>query len=282
MTLRDYLPQYREEQIYYKPNPGNGGDALIAAGAFITLRETNPSYKVITKQTELSELENKIIIYAGGGNLIPEYNNCARFIKKVKDVCKHLIILPHTVNGHFDLIRSLKERITIFCREEISYNNLMSQDLQAQVFLDHDLALILDPERFFKIKSGSLPNTLFYMNKVRKVYKLRSGKTLNAFRTDVEKSDLKLPFDNIDVSTKINHNYLMYPEEVVNRTVADIFKFLNKYEVINTNRLHIAIAGVLIGKTVNMYGNSYYKNRAIFEYSLKEKFDNINFIESNG
>ncbi len=45
-----------------------------------------------------------------------------------------------------------------------------------------------------------------------------------------------------------------------------IFKYLSKYEVINTNRLHIAIVGSMLNKKVNFYNNSYYKNRAVYEY----------------
>ena len=56
-----------------------------------------------------------------------------------------------------------------------------------------------------------------------------------------------------------------------------IFQYLSKYEVINTNRLHIAIAGCLLGIKVNMYSNNYYKNKAIYDYSLSKYYDRIIF-----
>ena len=53
---------------------------------------------------------------------------------------------------------------------------------------------------------------------------------------------------------------------------------LQKYEQVNTDRLHIAIAATLLGKKVKLFPNSYYKNRAVFEYSLK-RFSNVSFVE---
>ena len=62
-------------------------------------------------------------------------------------------------------------------------------------------------------------------------------------------------------------------EEVSNK----LFNYISNYEIVNTNRLHIGIAGCLIGKKVNFYKNSYYKNKASYEFSIKNKFKNIFF-----
>jgi exopolysaccharide biosynthesis predicted pyruvyltransferase EpsI len=34
---------------------------------------------------------------------------------------------------------------------------------------------------------------------------------------------------------------------------------VNQFDQINTNRLHVSITGALLGKTVNLYDNSYGK-----------------------
>ena len=38
--------------------------------------------------------------------------------------------------------------------------------------------------------------------------------------------------------------------------------------------MHIAIAGTLLGKKTNMHQNNYYKNKAVFEQSIKNKYPN--------
>ena len=64
-----------------------------------------------------------------------------------------------------------------------------------------------------------------------------------------------------------------------------IDKYVEKFETIvssftkiNTNRLHVAIMGALYGREVNLYPNSYYKNKEVYEYSIKNKFSNVKFI----
>ena len=54
---------------------------------------------------------------------------------------------------------------------------------------------------------------------------------------------------------------------------------ISKYKVVNTNRLHGGIASSLLQKTVNLYPNSYWKNKAVYEYSLKDKYPKTKFIE---
>jgi exopolysaccharide biosynthesis predicted pyruvyltransferase EpsI len=47
-----------------------------------------------------------------------------------------------------------------------------------------------------------------------------------------------------------------------------MINFLEEYKVVNTDRLHVAILASLLGKEVNFYPNSYYKNEAVYNYSL--------------
>ena len=51
---------------------------------------------------------------------------------------------------------------------------------------------------------------------------------------------------------------------------------MSNYDKIFTNRLHLAIAGFLLNKEVHFYPNFYYKNEAVYDYSLK-KYNNITF-----
>ncbi len=51
-----------------------------------------------------------------------------------------------------------------------------------------------------------------------------------------------------------------------------MINFLEEYKVVNTDRLHVAILASLLGKEVNFYPNSYYKNEAVYNYSLFNRY----------
>ena len=277
MLIEGFLKQYRGKKVYYQPNMGNGGDALIAAGAFQLLQKAGVDYEII-EDVEKVNLEDQVVFYPGGGNLVDEYTNCADFLRRFHRVAREIVILPHTVKGNEELLKSLGGNVTIFCREHNSYEYLQSLGLHCHVWLDHDLAFSLDLAR---CNGQTATPMIAYLQVLAKKYLLGSGKrpVLHAFRTDVEKTGIDLPADNVDVSSRINHNYLMFPEPDVFKTVSDIFRFIGYFEEVHTNRLHIGIAGALAGKKVFLHPNSYWKNRAIYEYSLKGRFSNVEFVE---
>jgi exopolysaccharide biosynthesis predicted pyruvyltransferase EpsI len=57
-----------------------------------------------------------------------------------------------------------------------------------------------------------------------------------------------------------------------------ILRFLKDFDEIHTNRLHICIAGALIGIKVHFYPNSYWKNRAVYEHSIKGRYENVQWM----
>ena len=91
---------------------------------------------------------------------------------------------------------------------------------------------------------------------------------LNVFRLDVESILNTWPKSNNDITY---NGYATKPLD-------ELIGILQKYAQVNTDRLHIAIGSTLLGKEVRLFPNSYYKNKAVFDYSLK-KFTNISFIE---
>ena len=44
--------------------------------------------------------------------------------------------------------------------------------------------------------------------------------------------------------------------------------------------LHLAIAGALLGKPVECYPNSYFKNEAVYHFSMKDRFPNVQWMRS--
>ena len=47
-----------------------------------------------------------------------------------------------------------------------------------------------------------------------------------------------------------------------------LLRAIDQFASVRTDRLHVAIAAAMLGKTVELYDNSYYKNRAVFDFSL--------------
>jgi SAM-dependent methyltransferase len=57
-----------------------------------------------------------------------------------------------------------------------------------------------------------------------------------------------------------------------------LLRAVDQFETIRTDRLHVAVAGVLLGKKVEIYPNSYFKNRAMYDFSFK-RYPGARFIE---
>jgi exopolysaccharide biosynthesis predicted pyruvyltransferase EpsI len=96
---------------------------------------------------------------------------------------------------------------------------------------------------------------------------------LNAFRTDRESTRVARPAENFDLS----YLYVGWvaPEGFARAAAREFLAIADRYDEIRTNRLHVAIAGALLGKRVLLHDNSYGKNRAVWEHSLAGRFDNV-------
>ncbi|WP_374166794.1 polysaccharide pyruvyl transferase family protein [Arcticibacter sp. MXS-1] len=287
MRIDEFLTKFKGKKIFFKPNPGNGGDAIIAYGTIKVFKKLGLDYEIVGKN---SDLKGKDVFYGGGGNLIGEYTNCAQFLSE-QSGCRTLTILPHTVSGHSDVLKTLRENVTVICREIKSFEYVKSFGNIGNVLLMDDMALSLEAKDFLFRKT--FINRLIYVTKPKDMlwalyhrkatigYFLENrnkNETLNAFRVDVEKTDIAIPKDNLDLSALFNYDSSMSNETLVKRTALLIGGFLNQFEVVNTNRLHICITSAILGKKVNFYSNSYWKNESIYEFSLKERFPRINWI----
>lgn len=283
LDIPEYLKQYLNEDIVYMPNPGNAGDSLIAHGA----NQIFDRIGLICKEGNIdSTYEGKTILYGGGGNLVPPYKNALRFIENNHQKAKKLVVLSHTIQGYPEMLGSLGANVDLICREKFSYQYVKSHVTKANVFIADDLALYINVGETLNDgdKRFSFNDQFFIRNLKRKVratsYAVKnilSRDVLNSFRTDVEKTDIPIPFNNIDISQAFAADNLskLFSQETAYR----VFKFMENFNTINTNRLHISIAGALLGKKVNFYPNSYNKNFSIYDYSMRNRFKNVTFID---
>ena len=246
VDLKKFLEKYRNTKVDFYRFPGNYGDSLIWHGTKILLNKLNISENYVEID---SPKINNVLFIDGGGNFIDYYSDIRDFLTKNHGFYKEIVILPHTIFGdkQINTLNDLSGDITVFCREKVSYNFVKRNFLKGNVYLWHDCA-------FYNIFK-QIPDGLGI---------------LNTFREDKESIIDNVPEDNNDLSYS---GYATKPlDELVN--------ILKEYKEIHTDRLHIAICGALLGKDVKLFPNSYYKNKAVFEYSLS-RFLNVSFLEEN-
>lgn len=245
-NIHTFLSQYKNKNIIYVPNPGNAGDSLIVYGTLCVFKSLGLTYTIGYHKNIYN---NKILFYAGGGNLVGLYHDCRNFLYKNKDN-NEIVILPHTIKNETKILKDLGENVKIFCRERISYNYVLNTvKHKNNVFLSKDMAFYIDVPEKYKNKSSS--------------------GICNCFRTDVEKTSIKIPQNNNDLSVTLYRPNCTSNPRVIYNIVCSIFDYLSKYNEINTNRLHISISGLLLNKKVNLYPNNYYKNKAIYDFTMK-------------
>jgi len=244
LNLKNFSESYKNKSVDFFRFPGNYGDSLIWHGTKILLSSLN-----ITEQyVDISSPKyNDILFIDGGGNLVDYYSDVRDFLIKKPALYDEIIILPHTIFGEkqIEVLNNVSSKLTIFCREKISAEFLSNKLTDNEIYLWHDCAFY---NQFSLVSPGK--------------------GTLNAFRLDKESVLEILPEPNMDLSY---HGYATKPLD-------EIVDALQRYEQINTDRLHIAICAALLGKQVRLFPNSYYKNKAVYDYSLK-RFPNVNFIE---
>lgn len=287
MEVLDFLSELKGIDFYYFPNPGNAGDSVIACATYQVFNKLNLKFTVCDLNNVDVDLRGKVVVLGGGGNFINLYPNVRRFFQKYHDVCERIILLPHTVRDQDEIIKSLSGNVTLFAREIPSYDYLSSIETESKCYLDHDMALLMNISEvpdYFLIRR-KLTFALFFRNVKRFVrsfsYRLRNrSQDLYVFRGDSESSNVAF-FDygkvhNIDLSQAFAADSMDEYESF--DTVNKMISFINSYQIVHTDRLHVCILSALLGKQVKFYANSYDKNKSIYEFSLKDRFDSVEFL----
>ena len=284
----EYLLRQRKEKIIYVPNDGNAGDSFIAHATYQFLDRLRVPYTIGNLH---SSYPNQTIICGGGGNLVPYYHSMVDFIRRNQGAWRELIILPHTIRGHSEVLCNLQKNCYVFCREKPSYEFVQKCAPHANIFLSHDLAFSCDFEQTKKQMSLYYLHYMIYaLRHFRSTWRharsvqrevARAAKTrkqpdvLNAFRTDLEMTAIDVPEDNIDVS-HVFTTMKFLPIEALHTTFV-MLRFIEQFQVVRTNRLHVAIMSAMLGLEVYFYDNSYGKNRDVYIHSMQGRFPNVHW-----
>lgn len=284
INVEIYLKGLAEQgELVYCPNAGNAGDSLIAHATFQLFKRQGIPVELYDEAR--FDPNEKILIYGGGGSFVPEYSAARQFVERYHRAVRKLVVLPHTISGHADLLSQLESNVDLFAREEVSFEYATKCAPNANVFLADDLALDLNVTDVlasnFKLPYWTIPLKQVVRRDtglLREAVRRARGKTqvLNCFRTDKERTEIRLPFGNMDLS-KLFKCGTSTPEQALLATQM-LLRMLNRYDEVRTNRLHLAIAGALLGKHVKFYPNSYFKNEAVYNFSLRDRFPNVQWM----
>ncbi|HYP89378.1 MAG TPA: polysaccharide pyruvyl transferase family protein [Polyangiaceae bacterium] len=275
--------------LRYVPNAGNAGDALIACGTWQLFDDLGLS-PVPSRATMLTA--GDVAIYAGGGNLVNEYQDCASFLERCLAVgVRRALVLPQTVRGHEGLLQRLDDRFTIACRESESLERARASGTRAQLIFAPDLALRIDVNRLLTqcqrlpvraqlmkdlALNGRLPAYLAWRSRLLRLA-MEHRSTLHIIRNDVEAVAGVNGDARWDVSGLYWSEFTLRSE--VDFVTRDLLMLMKSAREVVTNRLHAGVAAALVGRRVTYTDNSYGKIRAVYNSSLKD-IDGISFAGS--
>jgi exopolysaccharide biosynthesis predicted pyruvyltransferase EpsI len=281
-------------KVRYIPNRGNAGDSLIAAATWQLFERLHMTH-CIEVGGAISAGDN--VIYAGGGNLIPEYRQARTAIQEcMRANVGSFILLPHSIHGNEDLLQEMDGRFHLFCREQQSYAHARKFAKHAQVYLTHDMVFGLDLNRLnertrsnplkdllkdlLRLALDSDPETFVSYIRWRMhilAIKPQHQREMRLMRVDAESKHTGVYPGRYDLSSKHQSAYKQrWEAELVSR---DFFHVLDRADHIVSDRLHVCIGGALLGKKVTMLDNSYGKNCSVFLTSMQPNFPRVSFSE---
>ena len=254
--LLAFLASLAGQHIHFFPKSGNAGDGLITHATYELFERFNIAYTTY-HQSETAPSEPVVI--GGGGNLIEgRYTDVADLIRRHSP--RKIVLLPHTVVGYADIVAKTHDNLTLFLRDSVSHALALANGAsEANTFLSHDLAFFLEDEHFAKFQ--------------------RRGKgVLHALRQDGESAGaLPIGRNNLDLSLSWNGD-LWTDRGSCRASTESLASYIAQYDSVLTDRLHISILSSMLGKRVALLPNAYFKNRAIYEHSMRSRFPRTQFI----
>ena len=288
-----FLRSHSDDRILVVTPGGNHGDTLIHMGLEKKLRELDIDYKAINLEREgwrrpllgfkyllniasyrlglrhlfrLYETEGfDLILFEGGGYMSHLWHGPVLMREAVRLHDKPIAVAPQSYwfrDGSFMELLQECRFVILFCREPYSHRHLKELGLppSVEVQLAEDTALYLEAE---DLKEFIRPMGRRY--------------DLICLRRDRESA----------ISEELRRSIM---GEAVNPLVADISKrgsfkdyvsTVANAERVYTDRLHVAILAAILGKETLLIGNSYHKNRGVYEHSLR-RFPWVRYREADG
>jgi len=264
MKVRDTFEKYKCRRFIFVEPGGNHGDYLIYAGAkklanevgveyrsFFFSDQTSPESFLHKVTSELDLSQSDIIYLHGSGGFNSMYKWSPKLLKTLRVLFpENLIIVgPSSVTLEPKYLKQFlpkDQKIIFFARELITYKFV--KRFYSNVYVDHDTAFHLTKDCVeFKSFCMGLP--------IKNNYKVL------ILRQDQEAVPLPkvIKGENFDI---VCDPYNYKREEWLK-----LHLWASK---VTTNHIHSAILSVIAGKEVELFANSYHKNQAIWEFSLRK------------
>lgn len=260
---------------------GNNGDELIYKGLNKKLKDIKIEYKEIKyRESKLSRRISRInekvgtnlrevsiskktdlILIHGGANINDYWGQGTRLLKNlILHYNVPIAVAPQTFyftkTNISEIIKKAKQDIHLFCREETSYSSLGRMQLpdNVKIYLSDDTAFYLSKGDFAHLNGCN----------DKKDY------ALLCFRDDKESkvsSDVNETFKEIFMDRGIE--IINEGDISVNQSFEDFVKIIAGAKIVVADRLHVGVLSSILEKPTLILPNSYFKNKAIYEYSLK-------------
>mmetsp|Transcript_1757 Transcript_1757/g.3909 ORF Transcript_1757/g.3909 Transcript_1757/m.3909 type:complete len:329 (+) Transcript_1757:61-1047(+) len=267
------------KKFTYVVNQGNAGDSLIQYGTLLTFDSLGLDYDLAAPW---KEFRDTTLVYAGAGNLVGLYPDCRDFLNINAPPAKGntILLLPATVKNEDSTLKRLGGNVKVMARERISFDYVQRFLPASQVYLAKDMAFQIPKyDTFLKTARESKPAQ-------RKVAML--------YRTDTEATSKVVPRGNIDLSAQlpgvafdsgvhpegVSHDAKMLKAQLAD-TAHKIFKHMQGYTEVWTNRLHMCISASIMDREAHCQRNSYWKNKAIFEFAIRPNYPNAHFEDDS-
>lgn len=265
------LARTQHRKIYFRPNAGNAGDALINVGFYSLAARVGLPYTEIADDFDYASINREdLLILSGGGTIVPYWRAGSDLLRRLTQFNFPLMLMPQSIAGRQEILSLLRPRDVLFLREPYSYDYTQSLGLRCRVLRDHDLAFAADPG----LLNQPLPRPRLSVKHSRKMLQLayhylrsRLTPSLVALRTDRESRlpGRAKPINDISAIARFGTR-----TRALNLFSARwLLKALSWYNTVETDRLHICLGCLLVGTKVVLRENAYHKIRGVFEYSIR-------------
>jgi exopolysaccharide biosynthesis predicted pyruvyltransferase EpsI len=285
-----YLKDHQDKFMSIISPGGNHGDTLIHIGLMKKLEEYKIKYSCFNLENLYKEKvslgvkylmniglwklgtdigfklislpqKTELILFEGGGYMNDIWYGPTLLRQTMKGNKLPVTIGPHSyifTKTRFHNYFTDCRPIHLFCREKYSLKYLQNKKLPENVklSLSPDLALYLtkkDLQGFIEPRTGGYDLISFRKDKESIMNETKKNEI-------IEKSQNPLI---VDVSILKNFK--------------DFISLVYFAKYIYTDRLHVAILSKILGKKATLFGNNYYKNKGVWEYSLK---NGIKYVEA--
>ncbi|MGH7403135.1 MAG: polysaccharide pyruvyl transferase family protein [Candidatus Rokuibacteriota bacterium] len=246
---------YRSTPFLFVESGGNFGDELIWLGAYKLARVAGLDIRRVTYDEFVGSCvppDTGVYVHGGGGiNPWCSGRAITTFQKALATDCPIAILGPQSVHPDHAFLRAKlaseldqasARRTVVFARDHVSYEALAACFPGLELGAEHDTALHLSRA---DLDGPCLPRAF----------------ALHVIREDNESNQI-LDRDLLSLSIDPTRFCRSFNQWVaLHRSARRIV----------TNRLHSAIAGVVLGKPTVLLPNSYHKTRSVWVYSLRER-----------